>query len=172
MYTSSNCIHLYRLLYPKKHFPSSSSLTKDMSGWQNLAAFRREQKWQWKFSSSAYLQFSPSKSLFDQNFTILLNYFLTGIVFRGGGGWQLCVVCKLHTVCTSKLTERGQNQKRWQNQKVTRCPTLATRATFFKARRCSSVKRVGGKIDVPVCNFYHNRVRSLLATLVTNSVTD
>ena len=25
-------------------------------GWQNLAAFRREQKWQWKFSS-AYLQF-------------------------------------------------------------------------------------------------------------------
>ena len=27
------------------------------SGWQNLAAFRREQKWQWKFSSSAYLQF-------------------------------------------------------------------------------------------------------------------
>ena len=28
------------------------------TGWQNLAAFRREQKWQWKFSSSAYLQFS------------------------------------------------------------------------------------------------------------------
>ena len=28
------------------------------SGWQNLAAFRREQKWQWKFSSSTYLQFS------------------------------------------------------------------------------------------------------------------
>ena len=28
------------------------------TGWKNLAAFRREQKWQWKFSSSAYLQFS------------------------------------------------------------------------------------------------------------------
>ena len=28
------------------------------AGWQNLAAFRREQKWQWKFLSSAYLQFS------------------------------------------------------------------------------------------------------------------
>ena len=28
------------------------------AGWQNLAAFRREQKWQWKFSSSAYLQIS------------------------------------------------------------------------------------------------------------------
>ena len=27
------------------------------AGWQNLAAFRREQKWQWKFSSCAYLQF-------------------------------------------------------------------------------------------------------------------
>ena len=27
-------------------------------GWQNLAAFRREQKRQWKFSSSAYFQFS------------------------------------------------------------------------------------------------------------------
>ena len=26
------------------------------TGWQNLTAFRREQKWQWKFSSSAYLQ--------------------------------------------------------------------------------------------------------------------
>ena len=26
-------------------------------GWQNLAAFHWEQKWQWKFSSSAYLQF-------------------------------------------------------------------------------------------------------------------
>ena len=26
-------------------------------GWQNLAAFRREQKWQWKVSSSAYIQF-------------------------------------------------------------------------------------------------------------------
>ena len=28
------------------------------AGWQNLAAFRREQKWQLKFSSNAYLQFS------------------------------------------------------------------------------------------------------------------
>ena len=28
------------------------------TGWQNLAAFRRGQKWPWKFSSSAYLQFS------------------------------------------------------------------------------------------------------------------
>ena len=28
------------------------------TGWKNLAASRREQKWQWKFSSSAYLQFS------------------------------------------------------------------------------------------------------------------
>ena len=27
-------------------------------GWQNLAAFRREQKLQWKFSSNSYLQFS------------------------------------------------------------------------------------------------------------------
>ena len=106
-----------------------------------------------------------TRSLFDQNFS---QWFSCWDFF----GWQLCVGCKLHTVCTSKLTERGQNQKRWQNQKVTRCPTLATRATFFKARRCSSAKRVGGKIDVPVCNFYQNRVRSLLATLVTNSVTD
>ena len=80
---------------------------------------------------------------------ILLNNFLAGNFF---GGNYICVVCKLHTVCTSKLTERGQNQK------VTRCPTLATRATFFKAQRCSSAKRVGGKIDVPVCNFYHTRV--------------
>ena len=33
--------------------------TEDPSraGWQNLAAFRRGQKWPWKFSSSAYLQF-------------------------------------------------------------------------------------------------------------------
>ena len=29
-----------------------------LAGWQNLAAFRRKQKWQRKFSSSAYLQFS------------------------------------------------------------------------------------------------------------------
>ena len=29
-----------------------------LSGWQNLAAFGREQNWQLKFSSSAYLQFS------------------------------------------------------------------------------------------------------------------
>ena len=27
------------------------------TGWQNLAAFRRGQKWPWKFSSSAYLHF-------------------------------------------------------------------------------------------------------------------
>ena len=27
------------------------------TGWQNLAAFRREQNWQWKFSLTAYLQF-------------------------------------------------------------------------------------------------------------------
>ena len=29
-----------------------------LTGWQNLAAFRQRQKWPWKFSSSAYLQFS------------------------------------------------------------------------------------------------------------------
>ena len=34
------------------------------SGWQNLAAFRRGQKWQWKFSSSAYLQFSQQMGRF------------------------------------------------------------------------------------------------------------
>ena len=34
------------------------------SGWQNLAAFRREQKYQWKFSSSAYLQFSRQMRCF------------------------------------------------------------------------------------------------------------
>ena len=28
------------------------------TGWQNLAAFRREQKWHWKFPSNAFLQFS------------------------------------------------------------------------------------------------------------------
>ena len=28
-----------------------------LTGWQNLAAFRWEQKWQWNFSSSVYLQF-------------------------------------------------------------------------------------------------------------------
>ena len=37
---------------------SSSSVSSTQPGWQNLATFRREQKWQWKFSSNAYLQFS------------------------------------------------------------------------------------------------------------------
>ena len=36
---------------PCNHFLSNCK------GWQNLAPFRREQKWQWEFSSSAYLQF-------------------------------------------------------------------------------------------------------------------
>ena len=35
-----------------------NNVTQLEPGWQNLAAFRREQKWQWKFSSNAYLQFS------------------------------------------------------------------------------------------------------------------
>ena len=35
-----------------------------VAGWQNLAAFRREQKWQGKFSSSAYLQFSRQMRCF------------------------------------------------------------------------------------------------------------
>ena len=36
----------------------SAKALRAFAGWQNLAAFRREQKWQWKFSSNAYLQFS------------------------------------------------------------------------------------------------------------------
>ena len=35
------------------------------SGWQNLSAFRRGQKWSRKFSSSAYLQFSRQMHRFS-----------------------------------------------------------------------------------------------------------
>ena len=36
----------------------NKAIFRSSPGWQNLAAFRREQKWQWKLSSNAYLQFS------------------------------------------------------------------------------------------------------------------
>ena len=39
-------------------YRKNGSMLNFIAGWQNLAAFRREQKWQWKFSSNAYLQFS------------------------------------------------------------------------------------------------------------------
>ena len=39
-------------------YPSKKNSIWFSPGWQNLAAFRREQKWQWKFLSNAYLQFS------------------------------------------------------------------------------------------------------------------
>ena len=58
---SQNCLDSSRGDFP---FLDSAKLSgffqmiTHLPGWQNLAAFRREQKWQWKFSSSAYLQFS------------------------------------------------------------------------------------------------------------------
>ena len=57
---------LVELLLDCRRFPFGVcwSIWYLVPGWQNLAAFRREQKWQWKFSSSAYLQFSRQMRCF------------------------------------------------------------------------------------------------------------
>ena len=40
---------------------------RERAGWQNLAAFRRGQKWPWKFPWSTYLQFSRQMRRFCAN---------------------------------------------------------------------------------------------------------
>ena len=57
-YNSENLdIVSYIVLYP------SRTLYYSRPGWQNLAAFRREQRWQWKFPSSEYLHCALEENL-------------------------------------------------------------------------------------------------------------
>ena len=61
-----------------------SCMLCDRPGWQNLAAFRREQKWPWKFSSSAYLPFSRQMRRF---FRVIANLWI-----------QLSKICNIYHV--------------------------------------------------------------------------
>ena len=62
--TLQSPLHRHLLFRLPKTTPAPPAWPPAVAGWQNLAAFRREQKWQCKFSSSAYLQFSRQLRLF------------------------------------------------------------------------------------------------------------